>query len=112
MSVENSDPCENPNANSEALASRIVKIEDSLVKESWLPFSLRGLLATELPQVLKTLQGGGTSWRRKVAKQLFVLSLATWVYGPSPLESKTISQLQALDLEINGTSTFESDQKN
>ncbi|MDQ8182242.1 hypothetical protein [Pelagicoccus sp. SDUM812005] len=84
------------------IAQRVEELEVLLTRESWLPFSLRGLLATELPQILKTVRSGRAVWRKRVSKQLLVLSLASWVYGPSALESKTISGIQALELEVNG----------
>lgn len=103
MSFTDSFPVENVESNGEVIAKRIEEIEDSLTRESWLPMSLRGLLALELPQVLSSVRSGGRLWQRRVAKQLLVLSLATWVYGPSPLYSETISRVQALELEVNGS---------
>ncbi|WP_309027198.1 hypothetical protein [Pelagicoccus enzymogenes] len=92
------------------IAKRVEEIEALLAVESWLPFSLRGLLATELPQILKTVRAGGSIWRQRVSKQLLVISLASWVYGPSALESKTISGIQALELEVNGSAAQEREQ--
>jgi hypothetical protein len=107
MSSTNSHSSEKAEPKGEAIVSRIAEIENSLVRESWLPISLRGLLATELPQMMNLVRAGGRLWRPRVAKQLLVLSLATWVYGPSPLESETVSQMQALELEVNGSSVVE-----
>ncbi|MDQ8184625.1 hypothetical protein [Pelagicoccus sp. SDUM812002] len=89
------------------IAKRVEELESLLANEPWLPFSLRGLLATELPQILKTVRSGRMTWRKRVSKQLLVASLASWVYGPSPLESKTIAGIQALELEINGSVSLE-----
>jgi len=99
---------ERANPNGKAIASRIAEIEDSLIRESWLPISLRGFLATELPQLRRAVCMGGKRLRRKIEKRLLVLSFATWVYGPSPLDSETVFRLQALDLEVNGSTSHES----
>lgn len=97
--------------NGEVIASRIAEIENSLLRESWLPISLRGYLATELPQLRKVVCMGGKRLRRKIATRLLVVSFATWVYGPSPLDSETIFRLQVLELEINGSTSSESEQE-
>lgn len=93
--------------NGDVIASRIAEIEDSLLRESWLPISLRGFLATELPQLRKSVRIGGKRLRRKIATRLLVLSFATWVYGPSPLDSETVSRVQALELEVNSATQLE-----
>ncbi len=111
MSSNSSYSTERVESNGEAIASRIAEIEDSLLRESWLPISLRGFLATELPQLRKALLMGGKRLRRKIATRLLVLSFATWVYGPSPLNSETVFRLQALELEINGSLLYESKPK-
>lgn len=85
------------------ISARVAAIEAALAREPWLPFSLRGLLAAELPEVLRTARDGKKRWRRKVSRQLLVLAQAAWDYGPSPLESKTVASLRALDLEVNGS---------
>lgn len=89
------------------IAQRVEELESSLAKESWLPISLRGLLAVELPQILKTVRSGGSAWKKRVSKQLLVVSMASWIYGPSPLLSKTVAGIQALELEVNGSQSHE-----
>ncbi len=88
---------------------RLEQIEDSLVRESWLPISFRGLLATELPALAKAAGHSGNGWRKKIAKQVMTLALASWIYAPSPLESETVARLQALDLELNTSEIFQAD---
>lgn len=97
----------------ETVSHRIQRIEESLKRESWLPASFRSMVASELPELIKLTKIKGKLGRGRLAMQVLALSLASWTYGLSPLDSETISQIRVLDLELSSIESVESitDQK-
>ncbi|MBC2605693.1 hypothetical protein [Pelagicoccus albus] len=93
-----------PSAVTGSIAGHIAKIEEALKREPWLPLNLRGLLAGELPQLRSIAEREGHAWRNQIARQVVALALASWILGPSPLESETVALLLALDLELSTAS--------
>ncbi|MBC2607088.1 hypothetical protein [Pelagicoccus albus] len=98
--MHSSDTGDGSDSEGDGLADQIYQIERSLIRENWLPFSLRGMLAMELPSMAMVARGKGRRWRQRLSSQLLTLSLACWAIGPSPMESETMSKLQALDREL------------
>ncbi len=109
MNSDHSRSEDRPLSGDSTIVDRLEQIEDSLVRESWLPISFRGLLATELPALAKAAGHSGSGWRKAIAKQVMTLALASWIYAPSPLESETVARLQALDLELNTSESYQPD---
>lgn len=80
-----------------SLIERARRIETALSREAWLPFGLRTLLATEIPQVRQLLEEGR---RARAEREVHRLALMSFRYGPKMLDSEAVAQLRILDLEL------------
>lgn len=80
---------------------RIRLIQESVGKESWLPISFRGMVASELPELIKLTRAKGRTGRLRLAKLVCALAVTSLSFNINPLESETISQIRILDLELN-----------
>ncbi|MDQ8202620.1 hypothetical protein [Pelagicoccus sp. SDUM812003] len=92
----------------ETVIPRLKTIESSLVRESWLPISIRSLLAQEIPALRKEFDRQPRGWRDRVRERLNGLKALVGSKDIGFNVSQALAELDAIDSEFSKEEDFSS----
>ena len=90
------------------MVTRLRTVERLLVMESWLPISIRSLLAQEVPALRREFARRPKGWRERVGERLSALKDLCRSKEFSRGDSRVFSELEAIDSEFNHGAEFSS----
>ncbi|MCH6258768.1 hypothetical protein MLD52_19575 [Puniceicoccaceae bacterium K14] len=94
-----------PLINCETIQSKLHEALKRLMQENWLPHGLRSLLVEELLSVKDELSADQPDVSN-IAKRVHSIALTTFSYPKTILNSKTVTIVRVLDLEMTPFATL------